>query len=56
MKNIINRNSKGDFHGYLELYWGDRKDMIWIRGCFRYDLEIYYLEDHEGEKTLYHIR
>jgi len=56
MKDKINRNSKEQLHGYLELYWGDRKDMIWVRGCFRYDLEIGYLEDHEEEKTLYNIR
>lgn len=55
MENIINLNSKKKLHGYQEWY-GYHKDMIWVRGCFRYDLEIYYLEDHEEEKTLYHIR
>ena len=54
MKDITTKNSKEQYHGYQE--WYVRKDMIWIRGCFRYDLEIYYLEDHEGEKTLYYIR
>ncbi len=55
MKDIINLNSKGKWHGYQEYYWYDGK--LYHKGfCYnniKVDYEEYYLLNGELEKSFY---
>jgi len=51
-KDIRNRNDKGEYHGYNELYWGNTG---WSRGNRKNNNRIGYYELHEI-KTAYYIR
>lgn len=53
MKNIINRNSKGEIHGYQELYWN--KTKLAFKGKRKNDKPIGYGEYHYNKKTRYYI-
>ena len=55
MKNIINRNSKGQLHGYQQgLFWFNNK--IAHRFNKRNDMIIGYTEWHAIKETEYYIR
>ncbi len=42
MKEIINRNNKGLFHGYQERYRANGE--LWVKGFYNNDIEIDYEE------------
>jgi len=52
-KEIINKNDKGQWHGYVELYYLDK--TIQSRGNWKNGFIIGYSEYHEIE-TIYKIR
>jgi hypothetical protein len=54
MKNIINRNSKGEYHGYQEWYWKD--NTLVVRLNYKNGNEIGYEELHVLKKTRYYIK
>ncbi len=53
MKDIINKNDKGELHGYIEWYWPNG----WYKGFFNNGVLVDYYEEywHTGklEKTFY---
>jgi hypothetical protein len=49
---ILHFNKNGKFHGYQEWY---SLDDIWLRGVFKNDDEIGYLEDHITNETIFYI-
>ena len=55
-KNIQPRNSKGQFHGYNELYYTNGN--LWFRVFYKNDQEIGYEEMHSPiyGKTNFYIR
>ena len=53
MKTIINRNSKGEYHGYQEWYYHQK---LGYRGKWKNGLEIGYEESHTWKHTIYYIR
>jgi len=54
MKDIEPKNEKGYFHGYQQWYDCDKK--LWVRGVFKNDDEIGYLEDHSNQETYFYIK
>ncbi len=42
MKNIINRNNKGQWDGYMERYWGHCK--LWVKRFYNNGIEVDYEE------------
>jgi hypothetical protein len=54
MKNITNRNNKGQRHGYQEWYWNDGD--LWYRGSYKNGRLIRYEEYHGINITKYNIR
>ena len=56
MKDIRNYNDKGELHGYIELYWGELRNKLLIRGNMKNKNAIGYEEWYGGEKTRYNIR
>jgi hypothetical protein len=53
MKNIINRNSKGEYHGYQEWYWKD--NTLRNRGNCNNGKLIGYSEYHVIKQTIFNI-
>ncbi len=56
MKDIINRNDKGQHHGYQEWYYGNGK--LWIKCFYNNGIEIdyeeeYYRISHKLTKSFY---
>jgi hypothetical protein len=54
MRDIINKNNKGDFHGYNEWYWNSGK--LRFRGNMKNNKVIGYTEWHGFKETEYYIR
>ncbi len=52
-KDIDPTDKNGKYHGYQEWY---SLDDIWVRGVFKNDDEIGYLEDHITNETIFYIR
>ena len=59
-KDIINRNSKGQYHGYHEYYYGYHEyyyyNGIGYRANYKNNNEIGYEELHYFKRTNFHIR
>lgn len=55
MKNIININSKGQHHGYQEIYF-DGSDLLWYRCTAKNNYFINYTEEHSWEQTIFYIK
>lgn len=53
MKDITNKNSKEQYHGYQEWYI---PNTLWYRGNYKNDESIGYEEYHFIKKTRYNIR
>ena len=57
---IVNFNSKEQYHGYQERYWGELRNKLYYRANWRYDCcigyEEYHSEYHLYETTRFHIR
>jgi len=53
MKDIENFNSKGEFHGYQEVYW---LRFRWYRGFKKNGKQIGYQEWHGVKETIYYIK
>ncbi len=55
-KQITNRNynSKGELHGYNQWIYGDGKCMI--RGMYKHNQRIGYLEFHNVKQTRFYIK
>jgi hypothetical protein len=53
MKNIINRNSKDQYHGQQE--WYNSKGELELRGTYKKSEEIGYEEWHAVKETRYYI-
>lgn len=51
-KDIDPTDKNGKYHGYQEWY---SLDDIWVRGVFKNDDEIGYLEDHITNETIFYI-
>ena len=54
-EDITNVNSKEQYHGYQERYWGELRNKLYYRANWRYDCCIGYEEYHSGngETNLY---
>ena len=52
-KDIINKNDKGQYHGYQQEYWGN---IITYRGYYKNNRIIGYFEYHMFEQTTFYIR
>ncbi len=52
-KTIINYNHKSTRHGYQEWYWFDE---LTLRGNYKNDSRIGYVERHELKETTFYIR
>ena len=50
---ILNINNKGEYHGYVELYWAN---TVELRCKYYHGVEIGYLEWHDGKITTYYIK
>ena len=53
MKDIINRNAKGQRHGYQELHWNGK---LSLRTNYKNNKYIGYHENHFNKITRYYIR
>ena len=53
MEDIINKNEKGDFHGYQKRYW---RGMLEYRGIRKNHHSIGYQEYHTIKKTKFYIK
>ena len=51
MKDITNKNNKGELHGYQE--WYHHNHTIWLRGNVKNGVEIGYEEIHLKHTTYY---
>jgi len=54
-QDIINKNDKGQLHGYIECY-SSHNNLIYARGNFKNHIIIGYIEWHNITRTEYHIR
>jgi len=54
-KNIINKNNKGEYHGYNEIY-SYFNNRLWIRATYKNNNRIGYAEWHWGKETNFYIR
>ena len=52
-KDIENINDKGEYHGYVELYWAN---TVELRGKYYHGVEIGYEEWHHSQQTNFYIR
>ena len=56
-KDVVNFNNKKQHHGYHELYLDMSMDKtLFVRGNYKNDGEIGYLEWHDGKITTYYIK
>jgi hypothetical protein len=55
MKNITNKNSKGESHGYQEVYY-NTNNIISFRGNRKKGNPIGYAEYHGSKRTRYYIK
>jgi len=55
-KEIITKNSKGQYHGYQEVYRSISQNIIDIRCMCKNNLYIGYFEWHPSKETRFHIR
>ena len=54
-KNIRNYNSKGEWHGYIEVY-NNTTNILYYRTNYKNGHFIGYIEWHSEKLTQYHIR
>ena len=52
-KNVINYNDKGQVHGFQKWYM---RNIIWVMGNYKHNLEIGYNERHVKKTTNFFIR
>jgi len=52
-KDIVNKNDKGEYHGYTEWPWGD--NTVKYRCNWKNDALIGYVEWHSIKRTIYVI-
>ena len=53
MKTIINRNYKGEYHGYQEWYYHQK---LSYRGKWKNNIKIDYEESHTWKETIFYIK
>jgi len=54
MKEIRNYNNKHNYHGYQEWYYGF-SNLLTLRGNYKNDSRIGYVERHNWKITIYYI-
>jgi hypothetical protein len=54
-KEIRTYNSKGEWHGYIEVY-NNTTNKLWYRANCKNDFPIGYKESHKSKNTNFHIR